>query len=131
MTKNLLRFLGYFPDTMRNFNIGMVAHVGHRITGVALSAYIIMHLYTLGAIRNGATGLNESFAHYNNLFGHCIEYLLLLAVLFHTFNGLRVITADFWGQTKSHKQLFWGALVIMVVIAAVGIYVFFPELHRA
>jgi succinate dehydrogenase / fumarate reductase, cytochrome b subunit len=127
----MLKFFNYFEETMRNFNLGMLSHVLHRITGVALSFYIIMHLYTLGAVRNGASALDESFAHYDNLFGHCIEYLLLLAVLFHTFNGIRIIVGDFWGQTKSHKQMLIGACAIAAIIAAIAVFFFFPELHRA
>jgi succinate dehydrogenase/fumarate reductase cytochrome b subunit len=67
---------------------------------------------------------------YNNLFGWVLEYLLLLAVIYHMFNGLRLIAADFFNLTEKQKGLLWIAIVIIALIASASLFVFFPIIPR-
>jgi succinate dehydrogenase / fumarate reductase cytochrome b subunit len=45
------------------------------------------------------------------------EVVLVAAIAFHAFNGLRVIAVDFFkGGTKHHKTLFWVAMGLWAVV---------------
>ena len=47
------------------------------------------------------------------------EIALVGAIGYHALNGLRIILLDFWSKgTKYQKQLFWGVLVLWVVLMA-------------
>lgn len=117
-------FISYFNELKLNFKPGMVAFVLQRITGISLSFFLILHLYTIGSVRNGATALNNAFLKYDNFVGHFMEYLLLLCLLIHALNGMRVIIADFFDFTERHKALLVYCTVILFLIAIPSIWVF-------
>jgi len=111
-----------------NFNWGMVAFVLHRITGIALTVYIFLHIWTLSAVTEGAEAFNHSLGKYENLMGHIFEYLLLLAVAYHLFNGIRVTVVDFLRFTRQQKRLLAWVIVFTVIVALASLTVFIPEL---
>jgi succinate dehydrogenase / fumarate reductase cytochrome b subunit len=42
---------------------------------------------------------------------------LVAAIVYHAFNGLRIIMVDFWSSgTKYQKQMLWGVLALWVVV---------------
>ena len=114
-----------------NFNLGMLSFLFQRLTGVLLTVYLFAHLYTVGAAVKGEEAFNHSVGKYDNLFGHIIEYLLLLAVIAHMMNGLRLMTADFFSLTRQHGKLLWYVTVIGILMAVVSIVYFFPDLMTA
>ena len=110
-----------------NFNTGMIAFLIHRVTGVALVAYLVLHIYTISPYRQGAAAFDASVGKYDNLFGHFMEYFLLCAVLFHLLNGIRLTISDFFNLSRFQEKMFVWCVVIFIVIAFYSIVVFFPE----
>jgi len=125
----LSRYL-YLKEINLNRSINLFSFLLMRITGIALSVFIFLHIWTIGQVQKGNDSFNQAMNAYNNLFGWILEYLLLLAVLYHMFNGLRLIVADFFNLTERQKGLLWIAIVIMALIASASLFVFFPILPR-
>ena len=117
-----------FQNLRLNFHWGAIAFVLHRITGLALVLYIIMHIYSVGNVLGGEDAFNTIMKGYDNTFGHVIEYLLLLAVIWHLFNGLRITITDFLRFSHEGKRLFVWVFIISGIIAILSLFVFFPEL---
>lgn len=115
-----------FRETRLNFNAGMITFILHRITGIALVIYLFIHLWTLSFIWEGPEAVNHSFQKYDNMFGYILEFLLLLAVLIHGINGIRIILIDIWPLTRAQKALMWTGLIILLVIAVYSLKIFFP-----
>ena len=47
------------------------------------------------------------------------EIGLVGAIVFHAFNGLRIILVDFWKQgTRYHRHMLWAVLVLWAVTMA-------------
>jgi len=105
----------------------MFSFLIQRLTGVALVFYLFMHIWSIGHIRSGEKSFNDLMKAYNSPSGHVIEYLLLLCVLFHMVNGIRIVAVDFLSMTRSQKPIFWGSIAVMIVIAVFSIFFFFPE----
>jgi|YNPNPStandDraft_1061719.scaffolds.fasta_scaffold126442_1 succinate dehydrogenase / fumarate reductase cytochrome b subunit len=126
----LSRYL-YLKEINLNRSINLFSFLLMRITGIALSVFIFLHIWTIGQVQKGNDSFNQAMNAYNNLFGWILEYLLLLAVLYHMFNGLRLIVADFFNLTERQKGLLWIAIVIMALIASASLFVFFPILPRS
>lgn len=118
-------FFLYFKEYFLNLNWGMTAFCAQRISGIALALYMILHFLTIGAARHGSFAMDESFAKWNNTIGHTMEYLLLICVLIHAFNGLRIIIADFFDLTEKHKRLLAWAAVCILAVALPSIFIFF------
>ncbi len=112
-------------ETFLNINLGMISYVFHRISGIAISIYLILHIYTLSAVRSGTEAFNHSIAKYDNLFGHSMEYLILIAVLYHTLNGIRILLADFFNMTLLHKRLVLLTWISFIIILGLSIKYFF------
>jgi succinate dehydrogenase cytochrome b556 subunit len=112
-----------------NPNLGMLSFLFQRLTGVLLTIYLFAHLYTIGFVVKGEEAFNRSVGSYNNTFGHVIEYLLLLAVVAHMLNGIRIMAGDFLSLTRQHEKLLWVVTIIGILIAVVSIFFFFPNLR--
>jgi succinate dehydrogenase / fumarate reductase cytochrome b subunit len=119
--------LNYIKEWFMNFNTGMLSFLFQRLTGIALVLYLFLHLLTIGAVRNGDIAFHDSIRAYDNFSGHIIEWLLLVCVLFHLINGLRIVAVDLLAMTRSQKPIFWGGVVVMIFISIVSIIVFIPE----
>jgi len=111
----------FIRDFWLNLNPGMVCFVAQRVTGLALLLYLFLHILTLSPARAGADAFNQSVAKFDNLKGHVLEYLLLLAVAAHLLNGLRVILVDLCGLSLAHKRLAWLAAAFLLVTALYGL----------
>jgi len=120
----------YLNEMSLNRSINLFSFLLMRLTGIALSVFLFLHIWTIGQIQKGNDSFNQAMSAYNNLFGWVLEYLLLLAVIYHMFNGLRLIAADFFNLTERQKGLLWIAIVIIALIASASLFVFFPIIPR-
>ena len=96
---------------------GMLAWAFHRISGVAIWAFILLHVLDIWLVGVNSTLYDEVLAIYASPFGRVMESLLGAALLYHALNGLRIIIMDFWpSMTRYHKQLWYLSWVLFVVI---------------
>jgi succinate dehydrogenase / fumarate reductase cytochrome b subunit len=105
----------------------MWAFVFHRVSGVALSVYLIMHLMVVSSLHN-AGNFDKTMAFLGQPLFRVLELGLLAAVIYHAMNGARVFLIDFCNATRKHAAIFW-------VLAAIGLIIFlfgaYPMLHHA
>ena len=96
---------------------GMLAWAFHRISGVAIWAFILLHVLDIWLVGVNPELYDEVLAIYASPFGRVMESLLGAALLYHALNGLRIIIMDFWpSMTRYHKQLWYLSWVLFVVI---------------
>ncbi|WP_022836671.1 succinate dehydrogenase, cytochrome b556 subunit [Salisaeta longa] len=100
---------------------GMFAWMAHRLSGVALVVYLVIHIWGLKALTNEAT-FNELIASYHAPIFKVGEFLLLAAVVYHAMNGLRIVLIDFMGWSPNQKRLFWTLGAVALILIAVGGY---------
>lgn len=109
--------LVYFRQTLLPLvNVGTVAWLLHRLSGVALAVYLIPHFVSVNAARGGPAALDAELAGFASPLFAAAEYVLVLTVAFHLLNGLRIIAIDFLDLSRHHKLLFW---LVMAACAAV------------
>ncbi len=95
---------------------GMWSWVGHRITGVVIFFFLLVHVLDTSLVRVSPGAYDAVIATYKNPLMAIGELGLVAAIMFHAFNGLRLILVDFWKQgPKYHKQMLWGVLIIWAV----------------
>lgn len=105
--------------TLYRGNEGMWSWVGHRITGVVIFFFLLVHVLDTALVRVSPEAYNAVIGTYQNPLMAVGEVGLVAAIVFHAFNGLRIILVDFWkGGTKYHKQMLWGVLILWVVTVA-------------
>lgn len=97
----------------------------HRISGVGLFAFLCLHVVDVGLVVISRPLYDEVHEVYGSVPMRVAEVGLLLGLLFHTFNGLRLIAVDIadLGLTASTRALYavLGATVLGGAIGSVFI----------
>lgn len=98
---------------------GSWAWILHRLTGIALVVYIILHLWELHTLAYvSERPFNHKMVIFQSLFFKFIEWSLLGVVFLHALNGIRVMIVDFWGGARYHKKLMVILGIIFVLMMA-------------
>ena len=96
---------------------GMWSWVAHRVTGVAIFFFLLVHVLDTSLVRISPEAYNDVIATYKNPIMGLGELFLVAAIVFHAFNGLRIILIDFWAKgPRYQRQLLWGVMVLWVVL---------------
>jgi succinate dehydrogenase / fumarate reductase cytochrome b subunit len=91
--------------------------VAHRITGVTLFFFLFAHVIDTAMVRVSPEAYNTAVETYKNPLVGVMEIGLVGAVLFHAFNGIRIILVDFWSKgPRYQRQMTWGVLGLFVVL---------------
>jgi succinate dehydrogenase / fumarate reductase cytochrome b subunit len=97
----------------------MWSWVLHRITGVAIFFFLLVHVLDTSLIRVSPEAYNAVIGTYKNPIMGLGETALVAAIAFHAFNGLRIILIDFWSKgAKYQRAMFWIVIVLWVVLMA-------------
>ena len=87
---------------------GMFAWAFHRIAGVAIWAFVVLHVIDIYLVGGNPGAYNELLQIYASPAGRVMEAALGAALLYHALNGLRIIVMDFWpALTRWHRL--WSA----------------------
>lgn len=100
---------------------GMFAWMAHRLSGIALVGYLVVHIWGLRALTD-REAFNALIAEYHAPIFKVGEFLLLVAVAYHAMNGLRIVLIDFLGWSPNQRKLFWTLGAVTAIIIAVGGY---------
>jgi succinate dehydrogenase / fumarate reductase cytochrome b subunit len=103
---------------------GMWSWVLHRITGVAIYFFLLVHILDTALVRLSPEAYNAVIGTYKTPLMNLGEIALVMAIVFHAFNGLRIILIDFWSKgPKYQRAMFW----VVMVLWAVAIAGFLPR----
>jgi len=99
----------------------------HRISGVVLALYGIAHIVIISLARMAGPGtFNRVMETLGSPVILALDLLLVWAVLFHAFNGVRILLLDVGVGIRAHKGLFWGMMAVAVALLLVGIVLWAP-----
>lgn len=94
----------------RYYGPGFWAWLLHRVTGLLLGLYLIMHLWVLGFVLAGSEAFNAILANLNRPIFHFFDLALLAGFVYHGLNGLRVTLVDL--MDLDQRRLFWAVIVL-------------------
>ena len=97
-----------------------LAWILHRGSGLGLLAFLVIHVGDTALIRLGPTYYNAVLAIYRNGFFRALETVLLVAVLFHAFNGVRITVMDFWPGWGRHQRALINLTYGLTAVAWLG-----------
>ncbi|MEU4342560.1 succinate dehydrogenase, cytochrome b556 subunit [Nocardia sp. NPDC023852] len=101
---------------------GMWSWALHRITGVAIFFFLFVHVLDTALVRVSPDTYNEAIEIYKNPLVALMEMGLVVVVLFHALNGVRVILVDFWSKGPKYQRLMlWIILAIWFLLAVPAI----------
>lgn len=96
---------------------GMWSWVGHRVTGVVIFFYLLVHVLDTSMVRVSPETYDAVIGAYKTWYFALGEAGLVAAIIFHALNGLRIILVDFWTNgTRHHKTMLWIVLALWAVL---------------
>ena len=102
--------------TLYRGKVGMWSWVLHRISGVGIFFFLLVHVLDTALVRVSPEAYNIVIESYKTPVVGLAELGLVGAILFHGLNGLRVIAIDFWSKgTKYQSVMFWVVIAVTVI----------------
>ena len=88
----------------------------HRVTGLAILLFLLVHIVDITLIGFGPTVYNDAIGIFSLWPIRIVSVALIGAVLYHAFNGIRIILIDFWATGyKYQKQMFYVVMVVTII----------------
>ena len=101
---------------------GMWSWVLHRITGATIFFFLFVHVLDTALVRVSPQAYNEVIETYKTPLVGLMEIGLVVAVLYHGLNGIRIILIDFWQHGPRYQR------VMLWIVVGVFLAVFIPAL---
>jgi succinate dehydrogenase / fumarate reductase cytochrome b subunit len=99
---------------------GMWSWVAHRVTGFAIFFFLLVHVLDTSLVRISPEAYNDVIGTYKNPIMGLGEAGLVAAIVFHAFNGLRIILVDFWAKGPRYQRVMLWVVVGLFAVTMAG-----------
>ena len=99
---------------------GFISFALRRITGVALVVYLFMHMWVIGSVNLGPEAFDARLNMVQTPFFKLLEIALLAAVVYHAFDGIRLLIIHWFNVTNYRTSLFYAAFAISAILVIAG-----------
>jgi len=111
-----------YRRTLYKGGSGMWSWILHRGSGLAVLAFLFFHILDTSLVLFGPNLYNRMAEFYESALFRPLEVGLMFLVIFHAFNGLRVIAVDLWPRGSRYQVqlswLVWGITMTLFLPAA-------------
>jgi succinate dehydrogenase / fumarate reductase cytochrome b subunit len=94
---------------------GQYSWLLHRVTGVAIILFLFAHVVDTAVVGWGPDAYNRVASVYHNPFIRLLELGLVAAVLYHSFNGVKIMLIDFFPGLTRHIRALGIATALLFV----------------
>jgi succinate dehydrogenase / fumarate reductase cytochrome b subunit len=105
-------FWRWFDPRFRQ--VGTFAFIMNRLSGIGLTVYLFLHLLMVGKLAQGAQAYDSFIALVKNPIFLMGEFIVVVGVLLHGLNGLRIALTSFGIGNRYQRQLFYGLMAVAV-----------------
>ena len=99
---------------------GFISFVLRRITGVALVIYLFLHMWVIGSVNLGPEAFDARLNMVQTPIFKLLEIALLAAVVYHAFDGIRLLIIHWFNVTNYRTSLFYAAFAISAILVIAG-----------
>lgn len=109
---------------------GMWSWLLHRITGLGILLFLLVHIVDVSLLGFGPAVYNEGILLFDSVVVRLLSLALIGAVLLHGFNGIRLMVIDFWRKGVRYQLLMFVIVMVLTVVGFIPIayYVLLPVL---
>jgi succinate dehydrogenase / fumarate reductase cytochrome b subunit len=100
----------------------------HRVTGLGVLLFLLIHIVDITLLGFGRTIYNDAISVFSLWPVRLASLALIGSVLYHAYNGVRIILIDFWSNGyKYQRAMFYGVLGLTIVsFVPMAFYVIAP-----
>ncbi len=99
---------------------GFISFILRRLTGVVLVLYLFLHMWVIGSAMSGPETFNARLNFVQTPIFKILEIGLLAAVVYHAFDGLRLLIVHYFNVTEYRKSLFYAAFGVAAILTIAG-----------
>ncbi len=99
---------------------GFISFVLRRFTGLALVFYLFMHMWVIGSANGGPEVFDARLNFFQLPIFKVLEIGLLAAVVYHAFDGIRLLIVHYLEVTEYRKSLFYAAFAVSALLTIAG-----------
>ncbi|MEJ2748076.1 MAG: succinate dehydrogenase, cytochrome b556 subunit [Anaerolineae bacterium] len=99
---------------------GFISFFLRRFTGVMLVLYRFTHMWVIGSVNQGPEVFNARLNLVQTPFFKLAEIALLAAVVYHAFDGIRLLIVHYFNVTDQRKSLFYAIFAISAILTIAG-----------
>src|ERR1700675_1440146 len=93
----------------------------HRITGVAIILFLFAHVIDTAVVGWGPNAYNRVIRVYENPIVRLLELGLVAAVLYHSYNGIKILLVDFFPKLTRHIRVMGIVTLVAFLVSMVPI----------
>jgi succinate dehydrogenase / fumarate reductase cytochrome b subunit len=130
--KNNLGLMGWLGGG--RYGMERYAYALHRLTGLGVLAYFLMHIFVTGSRMGGEQKWTNTMAYFGKPEFKIGEFLVFLAFAYHAINGIRLVLAElgytigrpglpsypYVYSTMRQRPLFVAMMIIAAVLMIIG-----------
>lgn len=107
---------------------GMWSWLLHRIAGLGILLFLLVHIVDIALLNFGPDVYNEGIAFFGIGIIRVISLALIAGVLYHSFNGIRIMLIDFWSKGARYQGAMFAVVMVLTILSFIGmgIYVIGP-----
>jgi succinate dehydrogenase / fumarate reductase cytochrome b subunit len=106
-------------------SIGTWAFVFNRWSGVLLAIYLYVHLGILTTIAINPRSYDQFLVIARSPLGLIFDVVLVLLILYHGLNGIRIVYAALAGKIEQHRGQFWAVVAVSLLVTFYSAYLIF------
>jgi succinate dehydrogenase cytochrome b subunit len=100
---------------------GMWSWLLHRIAGLGILLFLLVHIVDISLLNFGPNVYNEGIALFGVGVVRVITLALVAGLFFHSFNGVRIILIDFWPKAVRIQRAMFVIVMIATVLCFIGV----------
>ena len=96
---------------------GMFAWLLHRVAGLGVLLFLLVHIVDISLLGFGPNVYDEGIALFGTTLVRLISLGLIAGLLYHSFNGVRIMLIDFVPKAvRYQRSMFWAAMILTIVV---------------
>lgn len=99
---------------------GFISFFLRRLTGVVLVLYLFTHMWVIGSVNSGPMVFNERLNAVQSTGFKIAEIALLAAVVYHAFDGIRLLIVHYFDVTEYRRSMFYAIFAVSTLLVIAG-----------
>jgi succinate dehydrogenase / fumarate reductase, cytochrome b subunit len=98
---------------------GMWSWLLHRVAGLGILLFLLVHIVDISLLGLGPNVYNEGIALFNVGIVRVVSLAVIGGVLYHAFNGLRITLIDFWPKGARYQRMMFATVLVLTIVCFV------------
>jgi succinate dehydrogenase / fumarate reductase cytochrome b subunit len=112
---------------LRGRRVGFWAYLAMRLSGIGLVVYLYLHLVILNQLTAGPGAWDGFVALARSPIFLALDVVLIIGLLVHGLNGLRLALVGFGIGVPRHKTMLWIGVALAVILSVLSALAIFSK----